>query len=122
MRALALLVAFGCSGANGDHDPQEPSDPVADEDPGSPPVEEDPRPPVDPDTVCGRALACCRAYAAAIPNVVEESACAGIYDAIEGPSPDASCARMSRGWREALARMSEDGSAPPECGDGAPSS
>jgi hypothetical protein len=117
-RAFVLAMLLGCSGANGEHRPHEPNDPpLVDPDPTPRVDDPDPRPPVDPETACGRALACCRAYARAIPSVVEDSVCAGIYEAIERDDADARCGRMARGWREALQRLSEDGTAPAECGE-----
>jgi hypothetical protein len=100
LAALAILIA-ACSGsANDAHttgareaDPRAPNEPSVD------------RPEIDPESVCGRSLACCRAYAQAIPNVVEDSACAGVYEALGTEDPDARCENMKAGWREALVHL-----------------
>jgi hypothetical protein len=75
--------------------------------------EDAPHAPIDPSTACGHALACCRAYAHAMPDVVERSACAGIYDALDQPEPDQHCRMMTAGWRDALVHL--NGSAPADC-------
>lgn len=69
---------------------------------------------LDPATMCGRAEACCRAFAAAVPNVVEESACAGPADAAGAGDADGRCERMMAGWRTVLERH-PDAEPPPEC-------
>lgn len=69
---------------------------------------------LDPDSVCGRALACCEAYAAAIPNVVPEAACAGPAEATADADADERCRRMIAGWRETL-ELLPDVEPPPSC-------
>ena len=59
---------------------------------------------LDPDTACGRALACCRAFAEATPNVLAEHACVGPAEASTADDADERCARMTEGWRVALER------------------
>jgi hypothetical protein len=104
---IALVLAACSGGANEARTTgNEEADPQTTED-------EAPRPEIDPETACGRTLACCRAYAAAIPNVVEDSACAGVYEALVADDADARCQRMSAGWREALTHLS--GEAPAVC-------
>ncbi len=76
-------------------------------------ADEPDRPAVDPESSCGHALACCRAYANAMPNVVERSACEGVYEALELPDPDARCGAMTVGWRDALVHLTAN--APAEC-------
>ncbi len=67
----------------------------------------------DPSSTCGQALACCRAYASSIPDVVESSACAGAREAASDPEGDARCRAMKEGWRQALAHLS--GEPPDAC-------
>ncbi len=69
---------------------------------------------LDPATTCGRAQACCRAFAAATPNVVSASACAETVEAAEREDADARCERMIVGWRIALDRNA-DVEPPPTC-------
>ena len=101
----ALLVALGCSGANR----AEPRASAPREAPHEArPAEPEPEPArveLDPATACGRALACCRAFAATLPHVVETSACAGVYEASDTDDPDGRCDRMKEGWRQALANL-----------------
>lgn len=113
---LFILALSACSGANGENRPTDPAELGEDVESGEP-VEQDTRPHIDPDTACGRALACCRAFCGAFPNVVENSACAGVYEALESPDPDARCRAMCAGWRQALERLSEDRTPPAECVD-----
>ena len=76
-------------------------------------------PTLDPETACGRALACCEAFAAAFENVVASSACRGPVDASEAEDAAARCDRMTLGWRVALERH-ETASPPTACGDPEP--
>ncbi|HJL18104.1 MAG TPA: hypothetical protein RMH99_20745, partial [Sandaracinaceae bacterium LLY-WYZ-13_1] len=69
----------------------------------------------DPGSACGRALACCRAYAEAVPNVVADSACAGPAEVADRPDADARCRAMAAGWRETLALL-PDVDPPEACG------
>jgi hypothetical protein len=69
---------------------------------------------LDPTSPCGRARACCRAYAEAIPHVDDAVACVGPAEVAGAPDADARCARMVEGWREALERLREGG-APAAC-------
>ncbi|HEY8432256.1 MAG TPA: hypothetical protein VIL20_27980 [Sandaracinaceae bacterium] len=109
----AWLLCAACSGANGSAEPRprpEPERPVAparEEEPAAPSL-----PDPDPASTCGRALACCRAYAAAIPDVVEDSACRGVREAASEGNADARCRAIAEGWRQALALR---GGAPEEC-------
>jgi len=70
--------------------------------------------PLDPSSACGRAEVCCRAFAAAISDVVEASACSGPREASSTSDADARCERMSAGWRETLERL-PSAPPPPEC-------
>jgi hypothetical protein len=110
LAVTALLVALGCSGANSGE--PRASDPRREETARMAPREEpapEPAPRVEPEpeSACGRALACCRAYAGAVPHVVEASACAGVYEAGDTTDPDARCDAMKEGWRQALASLSD---------------
>lgn len=100
MRALVLaLVLTGCSsGAEPvSAEPREPDLPEPTE-----PASGVDGPPLDPHSECGRALACCEAYADAIENVVASSACVGPREASTAPDAGERCERMRDGWREAL--------------------
>ncbi|MCZ7687298.1 MAG: hypothetical protein M5U28_54605 [Sandaracinaceae bacterium] len=108
--ALSALLSATCSGANGAEPRPEPAE-VPAEPPAGPSAREEELPEPDPSSTCGRALACCRAYAAAIPDVVEASACRGVFEAASAED-ERRCRAMSRGWREALARL---GDAPEAC-------
>jgi hypothetical protein len=106
----ALLVALGCSGASRGEPRssaprirEEPLREATHEEPASEP--EPPRVELDPATACGRALACCRAFAGFVPHVVESSACAGVYEASDTADPDGRCDLMKEGWRQALANL-----------------
>lgn len=107
--ALLALLALACSGANGAEPP--PIQPRSEEPAPEPPPEPEPavsptRAEPDPDSACGRALACCRAYASAVPDVVESSACAGVFEAAE-TGADARCDAMKEGWRQVLTHLSD---------------
>lgn len=71
-------------------------------------------PTLDPSSVCGRARACCEAYAEAVPNVVVDSACAGPGEVAADPDSDARCRAMIAGWRETL-RLLPEVDPPPAC-------
>jgi hypothetical protein len=110
----AWALAVACSSANGEvpahAERREPeSEPAAEPEA----AEEDRRPEIDPSTACGRALECCRVYCAGVGNVPEESACEGVYEAIDGEDPDGHCRRMAVGWGEALRHLR--GESPTEC-------
>src|SRR6185295_3522114 len=98
-------LAVACSTANVEnpaHAPDREPDPPAEEPRAGEPV----HPEIDPGSSCGRALACCRAYCAAIPEVPEASACEGIYEALDAaPDPDARCRMMADGWGQALQHL-----------------
>lgn len=106
----AALLALACSGANGAEprasEPR-PREEPAQEEPVAPAPEPEvaARPEPASDSACGRALACCRAYTTAVPDVVESSACAGVYEAAESGA-DARCDAMKEGWRQALDALS----------------
>lgn len=99
-RALLAVLLFGCSG-----------DPVPPRPRPATPVQsaEASQPPPRLSESCERAVACCEAYAARMPNVSAASACAGARE-----DDEAACARMRRGWRAALAHMGE---APASCAE-----
>ena len=103
VRVLALLL-LGCSSA---------AEPASVPEPEPPPELAEPTPEpaaaatLDPDSPCGRARACCEAYADAFAGVVAASACVGPAEAVEAPDADARCARMREGWREALSHHPE---------------
>ncbi|MFK7991828.1 MAG: hypothetical protein AB8I08_37775 [Sandaracinaceae bacterium] len=78
------------------------------------PAPSEPLPTLDEDTACGQALLCCRAFAEAVPHVVESSACVGPFEAAEAEDADAQCALMQAGWREALFHAT--GEPPASCG------
>lgn len=59
-------------------------------------------PALDPESVCGRAQACCRAFAEVTPNVDASAACAEPADAAGAEDADARCRRMIIGWAAAL--------------------
>ncbi len=108
---LSAWLVLGCSGGA---EPRvermpEPSDEASTVEPA--PVAEPAAPELDPGSACGRALACCRAYAGAIEDVVESSACAGPSEASEAPDADARCDAMKEGWRDALIHLRGE---PPE--------
>jgi hypothetical protein len=67
--------------------------------------EQHPRREPSPGSVCDLALACCRAYTSAVPDVVESSACAGVYEALDLADADARCERMRTGWRSAFEHL-----------------
>jgi hypothetical protein len=67
----------------------------------------------EPGSSCGRALECCRAYTSVISDVVEASACVGVYEALDAQGADARCLAMTLGWRSALERAR--GEAPEPC-------
>ena len=101
---LALLL-LGCSPA---------AEPASAPEPEPAPVLAEPTPEpsapevaLDPDSECGRARACCEAYADAIAGVVAASACIGPGEAADAPDADARCERMREGWRAALAHHPE---------------
>ena len=99
--ALLSLLVVACSG-----DPAPPSPtPRA---PAAEPGEASQTPPPLGEA-CARAVECCEAYAAAMPNVSADSACAGARE-----DDPAACARMRRGWRAALEQM---GDVPGACAD-----
>ncbi len=100
MRAtLAALLLLGCSsGAAPTAADPEPAAELPEPTPEARPAEA----PLDPDSSCGRARACCEAFADAIPNVRSASACAGPGEAASAPDGDARCERMRDGWRAAL--------------------
>lgn len=109
LAVIALLVALGCSGASRTEPRagaprEEPPREIAHDEP-PPPEPEPARVELDPATACGRALACCRAFAATLPHVVESSACAGVYEASDTADPDGRCDLMKEGWRQALANL-----------------
>lgn len=114
MRSIWIACAIACSapqevpippptlGGPAPHEGSEHSPPPAPEDR------------LDPTTTCGRAEVCCRAFAAAVPNVDEESACVGPAEAAESGAADERCERMTAGWRAALERH-PGAEPPPEC-------
>lgn len=109
---VACLLVASCSRANGGEPrPRAAPEPAAVEETEAPAEPALPEP--DPDSTCGHALACCRAYASAIPDVVEESACHGVLEAAAEEDPDARCRVMTAGWRQALEHLS--GEAPEAC-------
>ncbi len=116
--ATLLAVLASCSGATGGEarptpgeeratgpTPDEPSETV-----GEP---EAPLREPDPDSRCGRALACCRAFVRAMPDVSEASACAGIFEVQDQAVADQRCGAMMGGWRTTLEHLS--GEPPPTC-------
>lgn len=72
---------------------------------------------LDADTSCGRAQACCRAFAAATPHVDAASACAETVEVAELADADERCERMTIGWRVALEHNREV-DPPAACGGG----
>lgn len=107
--ALSALIVLSCSGANG-AEPR-PSQPRVEEPARQAPTPQVAEPAVvreEPpaDSACGRALTCCRAYVSTVPDVVEESACAGVYDAAERGA-EADCVRMHKGWQQVLVHLPE---------------
>lgn len=116
----ALFVMGACSGE--DRATERPTTvgneraPVTSEpDPEPEPEPAAPLPTLEEATICGQALRCCRAFAEALPNVVESSACAGPFEAAEAYDADARCSLMQAGWREALFHAT--GAAPAVCGE-----
>ncbi len=105
VRAIFLAsILTACSGANGAEPRPLPETQPAPEAPEpSEPAEVE----LDPSSPCGRALACCHAYASAIPDVVEDSACRGPGEAHALADADRRCRGMSAGWREALERLGQ---------------
>ena len=103
----ALLVALGCSGVTEPRAsaPRPREEAASREEPA--PEAELARVEPDPDSACGRALACCRAFAVTLPHVIEASACAGVYEAADTADPDRRCDAMKEGWRQALASLPE---------------
>jgi len=59
-------------------------------------------PVLEPGSPCGRALACCRAFAEVTPHVDPAAACAGAIEAAQFDDADARCDRLRIGWRVAL--------------------
>lgn len=115
-RALVFLAfVAACSGASGEPraTPSEESETSVEPVPEPTPAVQDERREPDPASTCGRALACCRAYVGAMPDVIEASACAGVFEASDAPDPDRRCRTMTTGWRRALERM--QGEAPDGC-------
>lgn len=115
----ALLVMGACSGEERTSEApatvgDERTAPTATPEP-PPPAPSEPLPTLDEGTTCGQALRCCRAFADAVPNVVESSACAGPFEAAEAEDAEARCALMQAGWREALFHAT--GEPPASCGD-----
>lgn len=109
--ALASLLSATCSGARDAEPRPEPAVVPPERAAPEPSAREDALPEPEPSSTCGRALACCRAYAAAIPDVVEASACRGVFEAASSED-ERRCRAMTRGWGEALARL---GDAPEAC-------
>ena len=72
-------------------------------------------PPLDPESPCGRAARCCRAWASEMPNVEGDVACAGPAEDASAPDAAARCQRMLTGWREALVLMHPDDALPDAC-------
>jgi hypothetical protein len=107
---VASCSGASCSGASGS-EPRHATEPASPSEP-TPSGEEDAVPEPDPSSTCGRALACCRAYARAIPDVVEQSACSGVLDAAPTPQAEPRCRAMATGWRQALELLVE---APDAC-------
>ena len=109
-----LLVMGACSGEEAAREPEPTGgaeESQSDTERTLPPALE--HDPLDPDSACGRAEACCRAFAAAIPNVVAESACVGPREVHERADADVRCDAMRAGWREALTLQT--GEAPDAC-------
>ena len=113
----ALLAMGACSGEEAVPEPaptggdEEPT-----EHPSPPPPEPAPElPQLDPETACGRALGCCRAFVEIVPNAVESSACAGPLESADTPDADPHCEMMAAGWGETL-RLAR-GEAPASCGE-----
>jgi len=102
VRHLALLLLLlGCSS---EASPPTESTVAAPESLPEPTAEVTPaRRALSPGSPCGRAAACCEAYAEAFGNVVAASACAGPVEAAAREDADARCDRMREGWRLALA-------------------
>jgi len=69
-------------------------------------------PTLDPETPCGRALTCCRAFAEVTPHVDPAAACAGPIEATHYDDADARCDRLRIGWRVAL--EDHEGVEPPD--------
>lgn len=115
-----FLTAFGLAVACSM--PPEPSAGEVDEPAGEPrsaavtaePVDPPP-PPLDPESACGRAEACCQAFAEVTPHVEVASACAGPREVFEDDDADARCERMVEGWRVAL-ETHEGVDVPDTCG------
>ena len=103
MRGLWIAFAVACS-----MPPEAPAAPPPGLDGPTPheadghPEPDPPPPALDPSTVCGRAQACCRAFAEVTPNVAADVACAEPADAAGAADADARCERMIIGWRAAL--------------------
>lgn len=113
-RALLFAFAVACSVPQ-EAPPERPSrvsPPTPHEATAHAPFE--PPPSLDPTTVCGRALACCRAFARATPHVSATSACAETFEVAELEDADARCGRMQLGWRAAL-EVREDLEPPEAC-------
>lgn len=94
----------------------EPTSAPSSDAPSPSPEEREPIAMLDPDSDCGRAELCCRAYADAIPNVVAASACVGPREASEMRDAADRCRRMRDGWRAALEHLGS-GDLPAACGD-----
>ena len=115
--AIALALFGGC----GPREAEEPesADPTPIEEPTNPPAgpEESEEPaPLDLATACGRAEQCCFAFAAAVPHVRRETACAGPREATDTDEPDPACDRMRVGWHHALERLNPE-DIPEACAD-----
>ena len=81
----------------------------------SPPEAEPEEPPeTEVEGPCGESLRCCRAFVAAIPHVVESSACAGVMEAVASERAERRCRALTAGWALALG-YTPDG-APVDCG------
>lgn len=111
-RLWSLVLAFGlvgCSGATGG-EPRPRALHGEEATPEPAPVVNPLPPPPEPEagSPCARALACCRAYVGAVPDVVEQSACAGVFEALELEAPDVRCDGMREGWRQALAHLEDE--------------
>lgn len=115
MRGLwMILCAIACSMPPDPPEviPAEPFDGPTPHEHGEHAAPEPPRAPLDPATTCGRAEACCAAFAEVTPHVALDTACAEPHAAASLPDADARCARMIRGWRTALEQ--HEGLAMPE--------
>lgn len=111
--ALTLSLLAGCSGRveTAPHAPsvQRPHVEVARPELAPPPL------PLDPESPCGRAERCCRAWAAEMPSVEADVACGGPAEDASATDGDARCERARVGWREALGLLHPDAELPEAC-------